>query len=214
MGTEPDTGISTLPAQVERALDAGSLYTAQELATQFNVRSVTVRTRWFEWLKKVAAIDRLKSGSRYTELSKVLFADYSDRASDSKMKGEDWVAEVKPQYEAIAANQAQPVNVEVLPVEGGSLAVAESTLAKGDELLDVLRSQRDALLQEVGINLEDASASEEGVWEQELEAAREVGRIKTILLHKAEKEGREEMAAQMNQQSISKKQQAAAQANA
>ena len=48
---------------------ATARYTAQEIAQTHNVAESTVRTRWFEWLVKVAPAELLKDDRGYSERS-------------------------------------------------------------------------------------------------------------------------------------------------
>ena len=53
-------------------------YSAQAIAQTHNVSESTVRTRWFEWLVKVAPAELLKDDRGYTELARTLFNEFAE----------------------------------------------------------------------------------------------------------------------------------------
>lgn len=72
-------------------------YTAQQIAEAHGVKDVTVRTRWFDWLCKVAPAALLKSEAGFTELASTLFAEF---AQVDQRERHAWVADAKARYSA------------------------------------------------------------------------------------------------------------------
>ncbi|MEL7063985.1 MAG: hypothetical protein AAFP00_09625, partial [Bacteroidota bacterium] len=70
-------------------------YSAQTIAQTHNVSESTVRTRWFDWLIKVAPAELLKEEQGYTELARTLFDEFADvKLCDRK----SWVTDAKTRY--------------------------------------------------------------------------------------------------------------------
>ncbi|MEM6256550.1 MAG: hypothetical protein AAF821_26890 [Cyanobacteria bacterium P01_D01_bin.156] len=70
-------------------------YSAQEIAQTHNVAESTVRTRWFDWVIKVAPAELLKDDRGYTELARTLFSEFAEvKLCDRKA----WVTEAKARY--------------------------------------------------------------------------------------------------------------------
>ncbi|MEM9808151.1 MAG: hypothetical protein AAF959_23030 [Cyanobacteria bacterium P01_D01_bin.56] len=86
-------------------------YTAQQIAQAHNVGESTVRTRWFEWLLKVAPAELLKDRAGYTELARTLFEEFADvRHCDRNQ----WVTDTKIRYAPEWSN-AGVIEGELMP---------------------------------------------------------------------------------------------------
>jgi hypothetical protein len=111
------------PAQSE-------FYTAQMIADRYPelaVKEVTVRTRWFDWLKKVAPEPLLKVDKGFTEFAAELFDDFVQNVKIGGQKPDKWVSEAKAHYSQ-EWGSAGVIEGELMP-EGvsGTLALAQTT---------------------------------------------------------------------------------------
>lgn len=98
---------------------ASARYTAQQIAQTHNVGESTVRTRWFDWLVKVAPAELLKDRAGYTELARTLFEEFAD-ISDCESPKErlrqrnQWVTDAKTRYAPEWSN-AGVIEGELMP---------------------------------------------------------------------------------------------------
>ena len=178
----------TLSTRVAQALeDSSTLFTASALADENEIASVTLRTRWFPWIGKVAPEAVLKQHGRYTALARALFACYRVEVADGAAEAAVWVEATKQVYEAVAAEQQQPIEPEVFPplAQDGrasfALAPIESVLTVGDAYADLLRSQQGALSLNVSNLIADLGMGNEGVLQQRLEIAALEGQTEATL---------------------------------
>jgi hypothetical protein len=111
------------PAQSEH-------YTAQMIADRYpelGIKENTIRTRWFEWLKKVAPELLLKTDKGFTQLAADLFDDFAKHVKLGNQKADDWVADAKARYSQ-EWSSAGVIEGELMPEEvGGTLALAQTT---------------------------------------------------------------------------------------
>lgn len=119
-------------AHVQRTLPAQEAHTqapypAHAIASRYPdiaPSEVTVRTRWFEWLTKVAPEQLLKTekGS-FTELAAELFDDFAQAVKRDKIKPDVWVASAKSRYSQ-EWESVGIIEAELMPDEvGGTLAL-------------------------------------------------------------------------------------------
>ena len=107
-------------------------YTAQEIAEEHNVKAVTVRTRWFDWLLKVAPKPLLKNGKQFTYLAYTLFADFAHVHHSER---EAWVREQR-EHLASEWGGVGVSDCEVMPSEvGTALALVTTNLAIANQSL-------------------------------------------------------------------------------
>ncbi len=110
----------------------GARYTAQEIADSHSVGESTIRTRWFQWINRVAPADLLKDGGGYTELARVLFGEL---ASCHKKERAAWVTDARSRYEPEWSG-AGIIDGELMPeIVGGQLALMHSTNRAADSAL-------------------------------------------------------------------------------
>ena len=101
----------------------GAHYSAKQLATELGTSSSNLRTRWFEWVKKVAPEQLLKTEQGYTELARTLFGEFR-RVNTAER--EAWVIDAKHRY-AHEWESAGVIEAELIPDEvGGVLATLSS----------------------------------------------------------------------------------------
>ncbi|MEO0884669.1 MAG: hypothetical protein AAFY54_01890 [Cyanobacteria bacterium J06648_10] len=126
-----NTTINISPHDVQHT---SRTYTAQEIADAHNAKSVTVRTRWFKWLEKVAPTALLKTDQGYTELANTLFFEFAK--VDIKER-HAWVADAKERY----AREWQSVGVidcETMPDNvGNTLALIQTNLETSNQNLSL-----------------------------------------------------------------------------
>ena len=164
---------------------ATARYTAQEIAQTHNVSESTVRTRWFEWLVKVAPAELLKDDRGYTELARTLFDEFADISNDCDSPKErlrqrkSWVTDAKTRYSHEWAS-AGVIEGELVPEEVGSVLALRQTqtiemeLAVAQQMADL-----EAMIDQV--NMAEVNLSE-----TELRAATARGQKRAIVLHQAE----------------------------
>ncbi len=151
-------------------------YTAQQIAEQHNVSAVTVRTRWFEWLCKVAPEKLLKNGKSYTELANTLFGEF---ASVDKKERPLWVADAKQRY-SHEWGAAGVIDCEVMPDNvGGTLALMNANntdlqqsialqLASVEQFIDQMNAA-DANLSQAQVQQSIARGTQQAIAEFQLE---------------------------------------------
>ncbi|QQE64149.1 hypothetical protein GFS31_08280 [Leptolyngbya sp. BL0902] len=107
----------------------GRTYSTQDIANRYpdiEVKASTVRTRWFEWLRRVAPEPLLKDGRRYTDFAADLFDDFAQRVKRDGMDSKAWVEDAKRRY----AHEWSSVGVmdgELMPEEvGNALALVQT----------------------------------------------------------------------------------------
>jgi len=153
-----DTTYDMLTHQVQHA---SRTYTAQEIADAHNVKSVTVRTRWYDWLKKVAPETLLKTEDGYTELANTLFSEFA--GVDIKER-HAWVADAKERY----AREWQSVGVidcEVMPDNvGNALALIQTNLNSSNENLSLELFQMEDFIQQLNTADADFTQAEAESW--------------------------------------------------
>ena len=90
---------------------ASARYTAQQIAQTHNVGESTVRTRWFDWLLKVAPAELLKDRAGYTELARTLFEEFAEVKHCDR---DTWVTNAKSRYSHEWSN-AGVIEGELMP---------------------------------------------------------------------------------------------------
>lgn len=136
-------------------------YTAQEIAQQHNVKAVTVRTRWYEWLLKVAPEPLLKEGKGFTYFAYTLFADFASVPRDQRNQ---WVREQKEQL----ASEWGGVGItacEVMPDEvGTALALVTTNLEIANQSLTAELAEVTEFVNELNTSDADFSSAEVESW--------------------------------------------------
>jgi hypothetical protein len=125
-------------------------YTAQQIASECSkvckVSEVTIRTRWFDWIKKVAPEPLLKDTQGFTELAHALFAEF---ASVPKKQREQWVTEAKSRY-AQEWSSDGIIDGELLPDEvGGALALLKTQTSSMQTQTDAERTSVETLIDQL-----------------------------------------------------------------
>jgi hypothetical protein len=151
-------------------------YTAQEIADQHSVKAVTVRTRWFDWLTKVAPEQLLKNDKSYTELANTLFAEF---ALVDQRERHAWVADAKTRYSA-EWGSVGIVDCEVMPVE------VCSTLAILQNNNSSMQQQFDVGLAEIEQFIEQLNTTDANISQAEVQSWAAAGAQKAVMQFKTE----------------------------
>ena len=117
---------------------------------------VTIRTRWFEWIAKVAPEQLLKTekGS-FTELAAELFDDFAQAVKRDKMKPDQWVAAAKSRYSQ-EWESVGIIEAELMPDEvGGTLAL----MTTQNSTLETKNQQENELILELITQLGTATTN-------------------------------------------------------
>ena len=155
---------------------ATARYTAQEIAQTHNVAESTVRTRWFDWLVKVAPAELLKDDRGYSELARTLFNEFADvKLCDRK----SWVTDAKARYSHEWAS-AGVIEGELVPEEVGSVLALRQTQTTA---LELSVAEQMANLEAM---IDQVNTAEVNLSETELRAATARGQKRAIVLHQAE----------------------------
>ncbi|MEM9485296.1 MAG: hypothetical protein AAGA83_16615 [Cyanobacteria bacterium P01_F01_bin.116] len=151
-------------------------YSAQTIAQTHNVSESTVRTRWFDWLVKVAPAELLKEDQGYTELARTLFDEFAEvQLCDRK----SWVTDAKTRYSQEWGN-AGVIEGELVPDEVSSVLALRQTQA---DSLELSVAEQLAALESM---IDQVNAAEVDLSETELRAAKARGQKRAIVLHQAE----------------------------
>lgn len=151
-------------------------YTAQQIAQEVGKGESTIRTRWFDWLIKVAPAPLLRTDDGYTELARTLFAEFAQVKNCDRAQ---WVTDAKQRYSQEWAS-AGVIDGELMPDEvGGTLALMQSVNLATQSGINGDLADLEAFISQV--NEAEANFSE-----QELEAYKMAGVQRGIARFKVE----------------------------
>ena len=132
-------------------------YSAKYIADQLQVGESTIRTRWFEWLKKVAPEPLLKDKRGFTELARSLFTEFSQVPKNER---DVWVEAARSRYAHEWAS-AGVIEGELMPDSvGGALALLEVSNASNSALLKEEMGSLENFLNQIGEVEADFSEAE------------------------------------------------------
>lgn len=182
-------------AQVAR--DKG-LYSNTDLATELSVSEAAIR-KWHSRCTEVAPVQWLKVGGKHTELSRHLIADYWERVSHGDMSPHAWVVEMQAHFE-------QRPQVEVIPADvSTALATNNTTAHMMESYIQQLGADVAIALEQVDA-MDDAMAADDmALFQAEVEAARQRGAQKAVIIHAAERQAQNEAAQQLRQRDIQRR---------
>jgi hypothetical protein len=119
----------TVAAQDPHTAAHSQRHTAQSIAARYpdiTPSEVTIRTRWFEWLLKVAPEPLLRDKKGFTALASELFDDFVQKVKRDKMKSDDWVVDARSRYSQ-EWSSVGVIEAELVPDEvGGVLAIVST----------------------------------------------------------------------------------------
>ena len=141
----------------------GNLYSTQQIADRYpdiGVKEVTIRTRWFEWLLKVAPEPLLKSGHLYTDLAAELFDDFAQKVKRERMDSKAWVEDAKARFSHEWGN-AGVIDGELMPQEvGNALALLQTQGSSLQTSYEQELAEIEALVEQLGEVEDDFSEAE------------------------------------------------------
>lgn len=174
----------------------GPPYSAQQIAqrhSDLKVKEVTVRTRWFPWLEKVAPLPLLKEKKGYTELAAEMFDDFAQKVKREGMKSEDWVIAAKARFSQEWGNVGV-IEGELMPDEvGGALATLQT---QGSHL----QQQFQAELADLQGFVDQLNEVEEDFSEAELQMFKAKGAMRGVKRFKIETQSELEVLHELRQQ--------------
>jgi len=170
-----------MPECIEGELIEGAPYSGKQLADELEIGESTFRTRWLDWLLKVAPIELLKTDDGYTELARSLALEFKQVPS-KKAHRDRWVTEAKERY----SREFMPDGITPEGVSeklGGALALlrdqgnkmqtaADEHLAELQALIES-QSQVEAEFDEAEIAAMRAAGAKRGVMRFQIEAEEE-----------------------------------------
>ena len=140
-----------------------NLYSTQDIANRYpdiGVKEVTIRTRWFEWLRRVAPEPLLKQGGKFTDLAAELFDDFAQKVKRDGMDSNAWVAEAKARF-SHEWGSAGVIDGEFMPEEvGNALALLQTQGSSLQNQLAAELAELDAFVEQLGDVEDDFSQAE------------------------------------------------------
>jgi hypothetical protein len=140
-----------------------NLYSTQDIANRYpdiGVKEVTIRTRWFEWLRRVAPEPLLKEGGKFTDLAAELFDDFAQKVKREGMDSNAWVADAKARFSQEWGN-AGVIDGELMPEEvGNALALLQTQGSSLQTSYDQELAEIEALVAQLGEVEDDFSEAE------------------------------------------------------
>lgn len=160
----------------------GNLYSTQDIANRYpdiGVKEVTIRTRWFEWLRRVAPESLLKQGGKYTDLAAELFDDFAQKVKRDGVDAKAWVEDAKARFSHEWGN-AGVIDGEFMPDEvGNALALLQT---QGSSF----QAQLAAEMADLETFVEQLDEVEDDFSEAEVNMARAKGALRGVRRFKAE----------------------------
>jgi hypothetical protein len=157
-------------------------YSIQDVAKRYpdiGVKEVTIRTRWFEWLRRVAPERLLKDGGRYTALAVELFDDFAQRVKRERMDSKAWVEDAKHRY-SHEWSSAGVLDGELMPEEvGNALAILQT---QGSALQTAYQQE----LADLQAFVDQVNTAEDDFSEAELQRFKTQGALRGVKRFKVE----------------------------
>lgn len=160
-----DSVQSHTPAQGDRTpgRTGNNLYSSKQIAERYpdiNVKEVTIRTRWFEWLRRVAPEPLLKSGHLYTDLAAELFDDFAQKVKRDRMDSKAWVEDAKARF-SHEWGSVGVIDGEFMPDEvGNALALLQTQGSSLQTQLAAEMADIEAFVEQLGDVEDDFSQAE------------------------------------------------------
>ncbi|MBD2425404.1 hypothetical protein [Phormidium sp. FACHB-1136] len=157
-------------------------YTPKDIASRYpdiGVKEVTIRTRWFEWLRRVAPEPLLKNDHRYTALAAELFDDFAQRVKREDMDSKAWVEDAKRRY-SHEWSSAGVIDGELMPEEvSNALALIQT---QGNALQTTYQRE----MADIQAFVEQLNAAEDDFSEAELQMFKTKGAMRGVKRFKVE----------------------------
>jgi hypothetical protein len=149
------------------------------LADELEIGESTFRTRWLDWLLKVAPIELLKTDDGYTELARSLALEFKQVPS-KKANRDRWVTEAKARY----SREFMPDGITPAGVSeelGGALALLRDQGSK-------LQTAADEQLAELQALIESQSQVEDEFDQAEIASMKAAGAKRGVMRFQIEAE--------------------------
>ncbi len=165
----------TLPHTLEQ------FYSSSEIAERYPdlgkdgkpLGESAVRTRWFDWLKKVAPEPLLKTSQGFTQLASDLFDEFAQQVKRQGLKPEKWVEDARRRYSQEWASSGV-IEGELMPDEvGGTLALVQTNL-------ETLTAQTAQKQENLLAFIKQARSARANLTEKDIQTAKERGRNRAI----------------------------------
>lgn len=157
-------------------------YSIQDIASRYpdiGMKEVTIRTRWFEWLRRVAPEPLLKDGGRYTALAVELLDDFAQRVKRDGMDSKAWVEDTKRRYSHEWCS-AGVIDGELMPEEvGNALALIQT---QGSALETTYQQE----MADIQAFVEQLNTAEDDFSEAELQMFKTKGAMRGVKRFKVE----------------------------
>ncbi|MGG6241583.1 hypothetical protein ACQ4N7_23400 [Nodosilinea sp. AN01ver1] len=140
-----------------------NLYSSKQIAERYpdiSVKEVTIRTRWYVWLERVAPAPLLKSGHLYTDLAAELFDDFAQKVKRDCMDSKAWVEDAKHRF-AHEWGSVGVIDGEFMPDEvGNALALLQTQGSSLQSQLAAEMADLEAFVGQLGDVEDDFSQAE------------------------------------------------------
>lgn len=157
-------------------------YTPKDIASRYpdiGMKEVTIRTRWFEWLRRVTPEPLLKDGGRYTPLGIELFDDFAQRVKRDGMNSKAWIEDAKRRY-SHEWSSAGVIDGELMPEEvGNALALIQT---QGNALETTYQQE----MADIQAFVEQLNTAEDDFSEAELQRFKAQGALRGVKRFKVE----------------------------
>ncbi|MGJ3253833.1 MAG: hypothetical protein ACFE0J_22270 [Elainellaceae cyanobacterium] len=181
---------------------SGAHYSAQDIADEhpdIQPSEVTVRTRWFAYIKQVAPDGLLKDKDGFTELARSLFDDFIQQVKREGQNPKEWVKATKTRY-SHEWESAGVIDAELMPDEvGGALATLRQS---GSSLQQQISDELDQL-QQFAQQIQDV---EDDFSEAEIELFKAKGAMRGVKRFRIETQSELEVYSQLKRQNLNNQQ--------
>jgi hypothetical protein len=171
-----------------------------QLAEFLGVSEGTIR-KWHAHCCNAVPAEWLKVAGKHTALSAALLQDYSDRVYHGDLATDAWIVEVRGQFPT-----APPVESTTTVVDTTTALVTND---RTSDLYDAYLAKLDGEVQAGLAQLDQLDAAldadEMALFQQEMEAARQKGAKKAVMLHAIERQAQNETAQSLLQREIQRK---------
>lgn len=171
-------------------------YSNVAIASDLNVSEAAIR-KWFEHCRQVCPVAWLKVGGKHTDLSAALLADYQQRVSQGELAPEAWVVEMRSQF---PQSTQEPSTSQALTLHSNAQTAEALDLYLQELGADVLAATR-----QVDTFDDQLAADEVALIQAEIEAAKQKGAKKAVLLHAAQKQAENETRQALLQRDIQRR---------
>lgn len=171
-------------------------YSNVAIASDLNVSEAAIR-KWLSHCSQVCPAAWLKVGGKHTDLSAALLADYQQRVSQGELAPEAWIVEMRSQF---PEPQKESPTTQALTLHSNTQTAEALDLYLQELGADVL-----AATHQVDQFDDQLAADEVALLQAEIEAAKQKGARKAVLLHAAQKQAENEARQALLQRDIERR---------